>query len=55
MEVTDVNIMLKRIHEMGKYYFGLCQMWEAGGINKKARERSSLGGTERESLRAGES
>lgn len=55
LEVTDVNIMLKRIHEMGKYYFGLCQMWEAGGINKKARERSSLGGIERESLRAGES
>lgn len=55
MEVTDVNIILKRIHEMGKYYFELCQMWEAGGVNKKARERSSLGGIERESLCAGES
>jgi len=25
---------------------GLCQMWEAGGINGKAGERSSLGGIE---------
>jgi len=29
-------------------------MWEAGGINEKAQERSSLGGIERESLHAGE-
>lgn len=46
--------MLKRIHEMVQNYLGLCQIWEAGGINEKTWERSSLGGIEEECLCRGE-
>lgn len=47
------NITLKRIHEMIWNCLGLCQMWEAGGINEKTQERSGCGAIEWGSLRAG--
>lgn len=43
-----------RIHEVVQYYLELWWKCEAAGINEKSLERSSLGGTEQESLWAEE-